>query len=116
MSNLQRNCQLNIRLSEKETTQIEKNMKIAGIKNKSAYIRKMILDGYVIHLDFTPLKDCASALGSVGNNLNQIARIANTYYEIDIPVLQECRDELHACLNCLRDILDESDRRVRRKK
>lgn len=69
-------------------------MKKAGIKNKSAYIRKMILDGYIIHQDYGVLKECVAALGRIGNNLNQLAKVANTYHDINIPELTRMADEV----------------------
>ena len=69
-------------------------MKKAGIKNKSAYIRKMILDGYIIHQDYGVLKECVAALGRIGNNLNQLAKVANTYHDINIPELRRLADEV----------------------
>lgn len=69
-------------------------MKKAGIKNKSAYIRKMILDGYIIHQDYGVLKECVAALGRIGNNLNQLTKVANTYHDINIPELTRMADEV----------------------
>ena len=73
---------------------VEGAMKKAGIKNKSAYIRKMILDGYIIHQDYGVLKECVAALGRIGNNLNQLAKVANTYHDINIPELRRLADEV----------------------
>ena len=69
-------------------------MKKAGIKNKSAYIRKMILNGYIIHQDYGVLKECVAALGRIGNNLNQLTKVANTYHDINIPELTRMADEV----------------------
>ena len=81
-------------LSEAENKLLQENMKKAGIKNKSAYIRKMILDGYIIHQDYGVLKECVAALGRIGNNLNQLAKVANTYHDINIPELRRLADEV----------------------
>ena len=81
-------------LSEAENKLLQENMKKAGIKNKSAYIRKMILDGYIIHQDYGVLKECVAALGRIGNNLNQLAKVANTYHDINIPELTRMADEV----------------------
>lgn len=81
-------------LSESENKLLQENMKKAGIKNKSAYIRKMILDGYIIHQDYGVLKECVAALGRIGNNLNQLAKVANTYHDINIPELTRMADEV----------------------
>ncbi|MDL2231985.1 MobC family plasmid mobilization relaxosome protein [Ruminococcaceae bacterium OttesenSCG-928-L11] len=66
------------KLSPQEWDWLEKKMALAGIRNKSAYIRKMCIDGYVIRLDLPELKECSRLLRSASNNLNQIARRANS--------------------------------------
>jgi hypothetical protein len=58
-------------------------MKEAGIKNRSAYLRKMALDGYIIRQDYRVLKGVTNELSRIGNNLNQMAKIANTYHDIN---------------------------------
>lgn len=61
---------------------------------KSVYLRKMILDGYIIYQDYGVLKECVAALGRIGNNLNQLAKVANTYHDINIPELTRMADEV----------------------
>lgn len=62
--------------------------------SKSVYLRKMILDGYIIHQDYGVLKECVAALGRIGNNLNQLTKVANTYHDINIPELTRMADEV----------------------
>ena len=54
-------------------------MKEAGVRNKSAYLRKMALDGYIIRKDYAELKSVINELNRIGNNLNQMTKIAHTY-------------------------------------
>ena len=49
-------------------------MKLAGITNMSAYIRKMCIDGYTINLQIPELDECARLLRRTSANMNQIAR------------------------------------------
>ena len=48
-----------------------------GIRSLSAYIRKMALDGYCLHLDLKELRRMAYLLQMCSNNLNQYAKCAN---------------------------------------
>lgn len=62
-------------------------MEIAQIENFGQYARKMLIDGHVLHVDYTELKELAAQVGRVGNNINQIARRMNethNVYEQDI--------------------------------
>ncbi|MDR1705595.1 MAG: plasmid mobilization relaxosome protein MobC [Clostridiales bacterium] len=72
-------------------------MTAAGINNKEAYLRKMVLDGYIVRLDISPVKEMTCLLSNSTNNLNQIARRANetrSVYESDIRDLQANYEKL----------------------
>ena len=70
---------IEFRLSEAEFTQIQNKMQEMGTQNMSAYLRKMALDGYCIQLDLTDVKELVRLLRICSNNLNQYAKVANTY-------------------------------------
>ena len=55
---------------------IRKRMAEAGIRNMSAYIRKMAIDGYVIKLDLSDVKEVSRLLRINANNINQYAKRA----------------------------------------
>jgi hypothetical protein len=44
----------------------------------SVYARKMLIDGYVIRLDYSDVKVLTAELQKIGTNINQIARRVNT--------------------------------------
>ena len=44
---------IRVMLKKGDREKIEERMKEAGIKNMSAYIRKMAIDGYVVRLDLS---------------------------------------------------------------
>ena len=94
MGNRIRTIELKVRLTDEENDLLKKNIESSGIKNKSSYVRKMILDGYIIRQDYGVLKECVAALGRIGNNLNQLAKVANTYHDINIPELRRLADEV----------------------
>ena len=70
----ERDIQVNFRVSPKELALIEQKMSQLGTKNREAYLRKMALDGYVVHLDLPELKELVSLLRRSSNNLNQLTR------------------------------------------
>ena len=65
------------KVSPEEKELIEKKMALLGTKNQRAYLRKMALDGYVIHLDMSDVRELIRLLRNVSNNVNQIARRVN---------------------------------------
>ena len=88
-----RSIQVKTRLNEREYHLLSQKIKASGMR-KSVYLRKMILDGYIIHQDYGVLKECVAALGLIGNNLNQLTKVANTYHDINIPELTRMADEV----------------------
>ena len=58
---------------------IADRMTEAGISNMGAYMRKMALSGYVLHVDLSPVRELVSLQRRCSNNLNQVAIQANTY-------------------------------------
>ena len=76
---------------------IRERMAEAGIRNMSAYIRKMALDGYCLNLDLPQLRRMAYLLQMCSNNLNQYAKRANEcgkIYDADMEDLRQRLDEL----------------------
>lgn len=52
-------------------------MALTGITHPSAYLRKMAMDGYIINLDLSDLKELVRLSRINSNNLNQYAKKAN---------------------------------------
>ena len=86
-----RAVQIIVRVTPEEKAEILKNMESVGIINLSVYARKMMLDGQVIHADFTEIKELSRQLGYLARNINQIALRANetrNLYKSDVEDLQ----------------------------
>ncbi len=63
-----------------------------GVKNMSGFMRKMAIDGYLIMLDLSDVKEVVRLLKINSNNLNQYAKKANqtgSIYQSDIKNLQK---------------------------
>lgn len=97
MDQQRRDIYVSFRVSPKERRLIAEKMELAGIRNLRAYMLKMALDGYVLQLDLSEVREMVFLLRNATNNLNQIARRANetrNIYEADIKDLQEHYDGL----------------------
>ena len=71
--NRSRSRQVKFWVNEEEYELLQKKMEAAGGVNQGAYIRKMILDGYIVNLDIPELKEIIRLLGITSNNVNQIS-------------------------------------------
>ena len=85
---------MSIRVSERERRQIEEKSMATGL-SPSAYIRTMALDGgnvdTTIHEDRQKLMH---ELSAIGNNINQIAQMANTNLFISKSDVQDVKEQL----------------------
>ena len=83
--------------NKEEIDRLRQRMDEAGVKNCSAFIRKMSLDGYIVKLDMDDIHEMIRLLRNATNNLNQIAKKANSgdgIYGADIADMQAKQDEI----------------------
>lgn len=94
--------ELKFHVTKEEREIIEKKMEQVGTTCMASYLRKMALDGYIVKLDLPELSDLISLLRRSGNNINQIAKKANTIncvYESDIKEVLRLQEELWEAAN-----------------
>lgn len=92
-----RNVQLHFFVTEPEAELIKERMAQTGVANLSAYLRKMAVDGYIIHLDMGDIQEMIRLLRICSNNLNQYTRRANetgSVYAADVEDLRTRLDDL----------------------
>ena len=100
-----RSVRVMFRLDEAETALLEEKMAEAGIRNREAYIRRMVLDGYVLKLDFSDVRRMVWLLSNVASNLNQIAKRANETRSVSAGDVQALQAELEPMWDELRAVL-----------
>ena len=103
---------LHVMVSEEEQALIRERMAEAGIRNMGAYMRKMALNGYVLHVDLSPVQELVSLQRRCSNNLNQVAIQANTYggiYPEEIKALHSENEKLKSKLakEAMGDVMDQ---------
>ena len=92
-----RTYDLHALFSREELNTIHQKMAEIGVKNRSAYLRKMALDGYIVKLNMDDIREMIRLLRNATNNLNQIAKRANAgggIYGADIADMQIKQDEI----------------------
>lgn len=79
MANRTRPIILRLAVTEYEKQLIENKMKQLGTKNFGAYARKMLIDGYIIKVDYTQQKKLAAAVSRVIKNIDNYQRLKPVY-------------------------------------
>ena len=99
-----REVQLNFRVSPEELALIEQKMVQLGTKNREAYLRKMAIDGLIVHLELPELNEMISLLRRCAGSLNQMAKRMNEtgrVYEVDLREAMEQQEQLWGMANAL---------------
>ena len=86
-------------VNKREREMIERRMEQAGIKSMRAYLLKMAIDGHVVQLDLTGVKEMVRLLSNTTNNINQITRRAHETGSIYAADLDELRERYNDLLN-----------------
>lgn len=92
-----RNVQIIFWVSENEKSMIEEKMAQAGMKNLSAYLRRIAIDGMIVRLELPELKEMVLLLRYASNNINQIARRMNEsgrIYDTDLEQVVQNQEQL----------------------
>ena len=97
MANRKRNIQVKFYVTAEEKELMEQKMAQLQTKRIGAYLRKMAIDGYIIQVDTTDIREMTKALGSIGRNINQIAKRLNAgdpAYQADMEEIRERMDQI----------------------
>ena len=83
--------------TSEELERLHQRMLESGVRNRSSFIRKMALDGYIVKLDMDEITELIRLLRISSNNLNQIAKKINatgSVYGAEIAEMQVKQDEI----------------------
>ena len=95
-------ARIEVRQTRDEKELIHERMKKIPTNNMSAFIRKMALNGYIVVLDLSDVKEAVRLLRINSNNLNQYAHKANAtgkVYQEDIEQLKKQHEEIWEVMN-----------------
>ena len=95
MANRTRTNRNEFHLNDDEQYILDEKFKLSRMKSKSAFLRKLILYGYVYEVDYSYLRNYNTELGRISSSLNQIAKRINSTNHI----YQEDMDEVKELMN-----------------
>lgn len=94
-----------LKITPEDRMRIREKMDEAGVTNMSAFIRKMAIDGYVIKLDLTDMKEVSRLLRINSNNINQYAKRANETGNIYLEDIKEIQEQQEKLWEIMKEIL-----------
>ena len=97
LANRTRTNRNEFQLNDDEQYILDEKFKLSGMKSKSAFLRKLILYGYVYDVDYSYLRNYNTELGRISSSLNQIAKRINStdhIYQEDMDEVKELMNEV----------------------
>ena len=97
MANRTRTNRNEFHLNDDEQYILDEKFRLSGMKSKSAFLRKLILYGYVYDVDYSYLRNYNTELGRISSSLNQIAKRINStgnIYKEDMAEVKELMNEV----------------------
>ena len=97
MANRKRTNPVQFYLDDDEQYILDEKFRVSGMKSKSAFLRKLILYGYVYDVDYSYLRNYNTELGRISLSLNQIAKRVNStgnIYQDDMNEVKELMNEV----------------------
>ena len=106
MAQRERSVSRLLRLTPQENVLLEQKIQQSGIKNREAFMRKMLLEGYVLSLELPELKEILRLTRYTSNNVNQIARHAHETGRYYIEDIEQMVRNQEAIQDALKEVLN----------
>jgi len=106
--NRTRNIQVLFRVTPQEKEFIQEKMRLCHMNNMQAYMRQMMMKGYIVDVDFTVLKEIAAEMQKIDIAAKQILRFVDTFgapYAADAAWLRQKQAE---CWDLMRQLFKEA--------
>ena len=97
MGERDRKNELKVFLSDDEKFILDEKWRLSELPSRSAFIRQLIIYGFVYDVNYDGLKEYTKELNSIGNNINQIVSLCNktgSIYSDDVKELKEQMDKI----------------------
>ena len=97
MAKRERTDSVQFYLNDDEEHILNEKFKLSGMKSKSAFLRQLILYGYVYDVDYSYLRNYNTELGRISSSLNQIAKRINStehLYKEDMNEVKELMNQV----------------------
>ena len=84
-----RTKQKKVRLTEEENELLKRRIDNSPYDNFQNYARHMLLAGEIHYVDYSELKELKWEINKIGNNINQIVKLAHQFEEISQEDIEE---------------------------
>ncbi|MBO4921121.1 MAG: plasmid mobilization relaxosome protein MobC [Lachnospiraceae bacterium] len=107
MENRERKNGILLYLNDEELEYLNHKCKLANVKSRSEFIRRLIIRGYVYDVDFSELTRYNYLLSNISSNINQIAHRINETRSIYQPDIDGVKEEMKKLWQLQRSMLSK---------
>lgn len=111
--NRKRPIQKLVRFNSEEFAYVESKISKSPINNFQNFARLMLITGEVKMIDYSELHKLNAEINRIGNNINQIARLANQFEEISAEDVHALLSELETIKQLVKNTLAQELREER---
>lgn len=106
MNNRIRNKQIKFYVTPEEHELILKNFNQSKLNNLSSFLRKMAISGRIFEVNLSSVFTFNKEISAIGNNINQIARDANTFHYLNSDEINYLKNSIKEIKNTQANILN----------
>ncbi|EOS46457.1 hypothetical protein C809_02489 [Lachnospiraceae bacterium MD335] len=100
-----RDRDIHIMVTDYEYELIRQRMKASGKRTLREYLVDMAVNGYIIKVDYSEIKNLTYEINKIGTNINQIAYRANSTNYVSQIDINEIKDKVDMIWRLLRNKL-----------
>ncbi|MCL4972616.1 plasmid mobilization relaxosome protein MobC [Lacticaseibacillus paracasei] len=100
-----RTIQKHTRLNLREEQALRLRMAMAGNPRFNSFSIQSLLASQIIHIDFTDTKQLIEQMARIGNNLNQLAHVANESESLTQEQMNVVKSEVYDLFLAVNDLL-----------
>lgn len=101
----ERTIQKHTRLNLREEKALRLRMAMAGNPRFNSFSIQSLLASQIIHIDFTDTKQLIEQMARIGNNLNQLAHVANESESLTQEQMNVVKSEVYDLFLAVNDLL-----------
>ena len=101
----ERTIQKHTRLNLREEQALRLRMAMAGNPRFNSFSIQSLLASQIIHIDFTDTKQLIEQMARIGNNLNQLAHVANESESLTQEQMNVVKSEVYNLFLAVNDLL-----------
>lgn len=99
--------------TEEELAYVMKKVEQSPMKNFQNFALHTLIQGYVVNVDYKELDQLNLEVNRIGNNINQLVKLANTSEEISIDDINNLNESINLVKTIVRKKMSKEIRNVK---